>query len=166
MVKDSIILTVYNRESAVLLSTMRWLAMQDLTDTEIIVVDDVSTADYSFLDELQRVITLRRIKIEPYECYNIQGYKNPAKAFNTGLAAATGERVAILSSDVILPPDTLEAARSSYDGTFLYSPMVIDLGSFMEYCGPHRVFPMPWFLYGPRQAMLDAGGWEELLAAG
>lgn len=161
-VKESIIMTVYDREPEVLLNTFRWLSLSDLSESEIIVIDDCSTMTYEWLGPYLKELPTRWLRMEPYECCKIDGnYNNPAKAFNQALLEARGERVAIMSSDVIVPPRVLEAARKAYDGDTVWCPMVIDLATSMEYCGPHRQFPMPWFLYAPRQLCVDAGGWDE-----
>jgi hypothetical protein len=135
------------------------LSRINLDESEIVVVDDCSreALDWDTADGRIRVV-----KLEPYECYKLEGnYNNPAKAFNAGLEAARGERIAILSSDVLVPARVLNTARIIYDGSFVYCPMVIDLETSMEYCGPHRVFPMPWFLYMSKEAAINAGGWDE-----
>ena len=72
----------------------------------------------------------------------------------------------MLSSDVLVPPGVLAASRVCYREDAIYCPMTIDLASSMEYCGPHRVFPMPWFLYMPRRVAVDAGGWDEAYLRG
>ena len=45
--KDTIILTVFNRPELMLLNTFMGIANNDLSDTEILVVDDGSTIDYT-----------------------------------------------------------------------------------------------------------------------
>lgn len=160
-VGESILMTVYNREPEVLLNTFRWLASCDLTDTEIVVADDGSTMNYSWIDAYKERLNLKWIKVGEYPAYRIDGYNNPAKAFNVALANAEGDRVAIMSSDVIVPERVLMQARSAYRADAVWCPMVVDLATSAEYCGPHRVFPMPWFLYASREKIVECGGWDE-----
>jgi hypothetical protein len=160
-VKDSIIMTVSDREPALLLSTLRWLGAANLEDTEIVVVDDCSSIPYDFMAPILDAIGGRMVRLAPYECFNIDGYNNPAKAFNAGLAEAKGERLIILSSDVIVTPRALESART-YDPTeLIYCPRVVDLATCAEYCGPTRLFPMPWFLACSTEHAKRCGGWDE-----
>jgi glycosyltransferase involved in cell wall biosynthesis len=161
-VKDSIIMTVADREPAVLMSTLRWLGASDLTNTEVLIVDDCSTVPYDFMAPLLEPINGRMIRLEPYECFRVDGnYNNPAKAFNAGLAEAKGERLIILSSDVIVPPRVIEACRAFDPAELIYCPRVVDLGTCMEYCGPTRLFPMPWFLACSTEHAKRCGGWDE-----
>jgi hypothetical protein len=161
-VKESIILTVSDREPEVLLSTFRWLIAGGLDESEVIIVNDNSRVNYSWMKTLTDQMNAKWLDLEPYECFKLDGnFNNPARAFNVGLAAAKGERVAILSSDVIVPTRVLAQARQQYDERHVWCPMVIDLESSMEYCGPRRVFPMPWFLYMSRDLAVRAGGWDE-----
>ena len=160
-VGESILMTVFNREPEVLLNTFRWLASCDLTDSEIVVVDDGSTMDYSWIDAYKGQLNIKWIKLGDYPAYRIDGYNNPAKAFNVALANAEGERVCLISSDVIVPERVLAKARQTYSPDSLWCPMVVDLATSAEYCGPHRVFPMPWMLYGSRENMVECGGWDE-----
>ena len=160
-VGESILMTVYNREPEILLNTFRWLASCDLSDSEIIVVDDGSTMDYSWIDAYKGRFNMKWIKLPEYPAYRIDGFNNPARAFNAALQAAEGERVCLLSSDVIVPERVIAKARQSYDANAVWCPMTIDLATSAEYCGPHRVFPMPWFLYTSKAKCIEAGGWDE-----
>lgn len=167
MITESIIMTVYNRPAVQLMNTLYWLAMSDLSETEVIVVDDGSTEPMPWLEPLLVQMGGKLVTMEPYEAFRIDGgYNAPSKAFNRGLEEAQGERLCILSSDVLVPPRVLAAARQCYRPDVIYCPMTIDLASTMEYCGPHRVFPMPWFLYLSRQVAIDAGGWDETYLLG
>jgi len=166
-VKESIILTVSDREPEVLLSTFRWLMAGGLDESEVIIVNDGSRIDYSWMRTLTDQMNARWLDLEPYECFKIdENFNNPARAFNVGLAAAKGERIAVMSSDVIVPTRVLAQARRQYTPDSVWCPMVIDLESSMEYCGPHRVFPMPWFLYMSRELAVRAGGWDEAYLRG
>jgi len=170
--KESIILTVCDREYPILMNTLMWLARDPLESAEIIVINDGSTIDYKpLLGGLEKHMPIRWIDMEPYEACRIPNgppgsgaeatFNNPAKAFNCGLWHARGEDLLILSSDVIVPPRVMERSRTFSDDNVVYCPMVIDLGTGGEYCGPHRVFPMPWFLRMKRETAVAAGGWDE-----
>ena len=163
MVKDTIAMTVFDREPEVLINTLRWLAACDLTDTEVLIVDDCSHLTYDWVEAYKQRMELRWVTLDPYECFKIgdTGYKNPSKAFNRCLSEARSERVTIISSDVIVPPRVWDAARKVAGKGAVYCPMTIDLATSMEYCGPHRIFPMPWLLSFDLQDARDAGGWDE-----
>jgi len=160
-VGESILMTVYNREPEVLLNTFRWLASCDLSDSEIIVVDDGSTMDYSWIEAYKDRFNLKWIKMDDYPAYRINGYNNPARAFNRALQEAQGERICVMSSDVIVPERVIAKARQDYAPGSVWCPMVVDLATSQEYCGPHRPFPMPWFLYLSRAKAVECGGWDE-----
>ncbi len=162
MVRESILMTCYNREPEVLLNTLRWLASCDLSESEIIIVDDGSTLDYSWADLYKERLNMRWVTMPEYPALRIDGgFNNPAKAFNKALQEAHGERICILSSDVIVPERVLMKARQSYNPNAVWCPMIVDLATSAEYCGPHRVFPMPWFLYLSKGKAIEAGGWDE-----
>lgn len=161
-VGESILMTVCDREPEVLMNTFRWLASSDLSDSEVIVIDDGSTADYSWVDVYKNAFNLKWITLPEYPAYRIgTNYNNPARAFNMALREAQGERIAVMSSDVIVPARVLDAARKAYQKDSVWCPMVVDLATSGEYCGPHRVFPMPWFLYMAKDKAIECGGWDE-----
>jgi hypothetical protein len=60
----------------------------------------------------------------------------------------------------------LTRARSEYKPDLVWCPAVINLDDSREYCGPARIFPMPWMLYTSREALIAAGGWDENLLRG
>lgn len=170
MVNLSVVLTVHDREDVLLLSALRMLSRGPAQQAEIIIVNDASEKYwYSWFEpylsaafDKHKVITLKK-----YERFTLAGgYGNPAKAFNAGIEAATRDRVMILSSDTLVPPATVR--RSFLWDTALgpWTPRVLDLETQMEYCGPSRVFPMPWALVCDRKAVLRCGGWDERYMAG
>ena len=165
MVKDSILLTVYDREYEVLLATLRSLSRCDMTDTEVIVVDDGSTMDYAGVIAYgqKRFENFRWHRMEEYEAFRIgeTGFNNPARAFNTALSMATGERIVVMSSDVLVNPSVVRRMRRIDPGEMAWTPLVIDTESGMQYCGPARLFPMPWFFVCARSVALAVGGWDE-----
>ena len=160
--KTSIIMTVCDREPEVLMNTLRWLGMDQPADTEIVIVDDGSSYNYAWLEPYLKNHHARMVRLEPYACYSIHdNYNNPAKAFNHAALEAQGERVIILSSDVIVPPRVLAKALKFAPDETIFCPMVIDLATGGEYCGPNRTFPMPWFLSTSKKKIEEAGGWDE-----
>ena len=164
MTKHSIIMTVWNREPEVLLATLRALSRCDLSDSEVVLVNDRSDMDYSWIRAYAepRLAGFRWIDLEPYEAFRIAGgFNNPARAFNAALLAATGDNLVILSSDVLMPPKTFERIRRFDLSEMAVTPLVTDLESGMQYCGPMRLFPMPWCLAARREHALDINGWDE-----
>lgn len=160
--KESIIMTVSDREPDLLLNTLRWLRMSDMSDSEIVIADDRSRVDYEWLRHANSDMPLKWVTLDDYECMKLnENFNNPAKAFNFALEHASGDNIAIVSSDVIVPPRVVQMARKHDTSTSAWCPMVIDLASGHEYCGPHRVFPAPWFLYAKRSDIVACGGWDE-----
>ena len=161
-VGESILVTVFNREHEVLMNLFRWLNASDLSDSEIILVDDQSTYDYGWLEAYKSLMPIKVFKMDGYPAFRTEnGANGPSKAFNRALQEASGEKVCILSSDMIVPARVLAKARQDYDPNSIWCPMTMDLETSNEYCGPHRVFPMPWMLYTSREKVIEAGGWDE-----
>lgn len=167
----SYIMTVYDREPELLLNVIRSLSRCDLTDSEVIIVNDGSNIKY---DWVRMCIEARIgekagkwIDIEPYEAARIEGgYNNPARAFNVALEAATGDTVVVMSSEVLVTPRVVERIRRFDQKQFCWTPMVIDIESAMQYCGPVRFFPAPWCLAVDRKLCLEIGGWDETYLKG
>lgn len=162
--KDSVILTVCDREPVQLMNTLLWLTRNDLTDTEIIIVNDRSEQDLSWLKTYCGNLPVVWHDMEPYEAYRIGNHNNPAKANNEALKLCTGERVFWLSSDCILPPLALQKARKIVDAGAVYVPRVQDISGsygFHEFCGPKRIFPMMWFVGCRLSDCLAIGGFDE-----
>lgn len=163
-VSDSVILTVFNRDDMMLVNTIRALRKNDLTDTEVIVVDDGSTEDYTELAEMfaewfehfrwERVSTLE----DHPNAYHIDGHNNPAYVNNRAFEMARGDRIFWLSSDCMLTPDTLRNAREWVDRGAVFVPKVIDMDSALEFCGENRIWPMCWFVGHKRE---DFPGFDE-----
>jgi len=165
--KLSILMTVFNRELEVLLATLRSLRRAWPEDAELIVIDDGSTVDYSGIAEgMERALPCIWRKLAPYEAYRIAGYNNPARAFNEALASASGEKIVILSSDVIVTPRAMQAAVAYDLSTGMWHPRCLDLDSGKEYCGPTRIFPAPWMLVCGRDDLETIGGWDEAYLKG
>jgi glycosyltransferase involved in cell wall biosynthesis len=157
-------MTVWNREYEVLLATLRALSRCDLTDCEVIVADDGSTMDYAGIRAYcdSRLGNCKWIDVPQYDAFRIQrGFNNPARAFNSALLAATGDNVVIMSSDVMVTPKVLERIRRFDLSEMAFTPLVLDMESGQHYCGPTRLFPMPWCLAASRAHCMEIGGWDE-----
>jgi CDP-glycerol glycerophosphotransferase len=105
----SVVVPVYNVE-AYLLECLSSLAAQTTSDFEAIMVDDGSTdasaaiaRDFAARDPRFRLVT--------------QPNGGLGKARNTGLAAATGEFLAFLDSDDVLPRNAYELLLTALDRT-------------------------------------------------
>ena len=162
--KNSVLLTVHDRESAVLMSTLRSLYRAGISDDEeVVIVDDRSTMDLSWAKSIAKMsfLNLLWIRLDDYDGYDIEGFRTPSRAFNEALKASTGENVWIMSSDVMVTPGAITRARQIRTEEMIWTPRVIDIESGMEYCGSSRLFPMPWFLVASRKKCVEIGGWDE-----
>lgn len=187
MVKTSVLMTVHDREPEVLLATLRSLSrtgtiyaqvdsmrarvendQPTLADCELVIVNDRSGMDYSWIKEYAapRFDTVKWVDTGDYEGFRVDGYGNPAHAFNAGLELCTGDRLVVMSSDVIVTPKAVWSMNRFWDMDCLYTPRVMDLDSATEYCGATRPFPMPWFLAMPTKVAQEVGGWDENFLGG
>jgi len=180
MVRTSVVMTVFDRPVEVLLRTLRGLAECDLTDTQIVVVNDGSKQPYkavrTYVDDIFDAGVW--FDMPEYEAFRLEdGSNNPARAFNQAVSLAEGENLIVMSSDVLVPPKTMAKAHKQDFSEALWTPFVEDTygnlrdryGSSQEsreYCGPKRLFPMPWFLGMSKAHLLDVGGWDESYLAG
>lgn len=169
--KYSFLMTVYDREPELLLSTIRALSRCDLSDCEIVIVDDGSNMDYDWVQAAMsarlRGTPYKWIDTGWYEADRIgNGYNNPAHAFNVALEAASGDSVIIMSSEVLITPRIVERIRRTDLKEAAWTSMVIDIETGAQYCGPNRLFPAPWCLAADRQICLDIGGWDETYLLG
>lgn len=166
MTPTSVLMTVHDREPEVLLSTLRGLRRSGLADCELILVDDRSSMDYSWVKAYAKLFfsECKWIPTGPYKGFRIgdpeKGYGNPAHAFNVGLDLATRERLLVMSSDVIATPGAVASMERFWTPECLYTPRVIDMDMGMEYCGESRIFPAPWFLAMPTAVAQKLGGWD------
>jgi len=150
IIKDSVVLTLHNRDHLTIWNVLRALMGNDLTDTEIVLIDDGSdeahTPIYAAVCEFltQREIPFQYVEMEPYEAYRIAGHNNPAHANNRALELVRGERLVWLSSDVIIPPNTLAHMRRFEPSAAVWVPQVLDMATGMVWNGPQRYFPMMW----------------------
>jgi GT2 family glycosyltransferase len=170
MAKDAVLLTVFDRPKDVLFNTLAGLARNDLTDTVVICVDDGSSIDYVDLEDFVKTLNLPLIwsRVDTVKerpgTYNINGYNNPAHAFNAALKIATGEkaeRVFILSSDCVLPAHALEAWRRWVDIGYVPIPKVVDHDSQQVYASSSRIWPLYWWMGCRMEWIKGIGGWDE-----
>ena len=127
-VEISVVMTVYNTETAILEEAVASILNQTFQDFEFIIVDDGSageTADY--LAEIER--RDKRIRL----LVNRQNL-GIARALNCGLEAARGKYIARMDSDDISLPARFERQYSFMEK----HPDVILCGSRVEYFGTHR----------------------------
>lgn len=151
------------------MGTLRALMRAGVGDEEeVVVVDDRSAGELTWAVKFCELAfpNVKWIRLDDYECWSIDGFANPARAFNEALKAAEGETVWIMSSDVLVNPSLVRRARKVSGSGFAWTPMILDLETQRQYCGPTRLFPMPWFLVASRQACLDIGGWDEKYLGG
>jgi len=153
--RTSVLMTIYDRPYRVLRNTLHQLRRNDLTNTELIVVDDGSTKDYG---QIKDYLTQYEVPFEwidlapesyPFEPYNIDGLNNPSLAWNTALDAARGEIVVCLSSDCMIPPHALKHAKTP--GRSVWMSRVVDIDSCMELLGTSRIAPYGWFMSWNRE---------------
>lgn len=161
-------MTVHDREPEVLLACLRSLHRSGLSDSEIVIVNDRSALDYSWIREYAgpRFASVKWVPAGAYEGFRIDGYGNPAHAFNMGLEQATGDCLVVMSSDVVVTPNAVKSLERFWTPETLWTPKVIDMDSFKEYCGPTRPFPMPWMLAMPTKIAQEIGGWDESFLMG
>lgn len=168
MVKTSVLMTVHDREPEVLLATLRSLHRGGLGESELIIVDDRSSMDYSWVRDYAkpRFSNVKWIPTGDYKGFRVEGYGNPSRAFNVGVEIATGECLVVMSSDVIVTPGAIKSLERYWTPECLWTPCVIDMDSRHEYCGPTRPFPMPWMLAMPTKVAQESGGWDEAFLDG
>lgn len=170
--RNAIILTVFNRPELMLLNTMIGLRKNDLKDTDILIVDDGSTIDYADLrdtmTEMQLPFRWERcstLEARP-DAYNIDGHNNPAWVNNRAVEMTDSENLFFLSSDTIIPPNTMNSALIWDLDKTVYSARVIDMDSGVEWCGMSRTFLACWFI-GVSRALFDrVGGFDEKFLEG
>ncbi len=169
MVKSSVLLTVYDREYEVILACLRGLSRSLDEDSEVIVVNDGSSMNYAGVKAYgtKMLPNFRWIEMPEYDAFRIEpGFNNPAKAFNAALEAASGDRVYVMSSDVLVSKPVIERSMRYDFEEMAWTPLVVDTDSGMQYCGPLRLFPAPWFLGCSRKHLIACGGWDETYLQG
>lgn len=168
-IKDSVVLTLHNREALTLWNVLYALLANDLTATELVIIDDGSDEDHAAINEdcvgflKAQGIPHQFERITPYEAYRINGHNNPARVNNRALELVRGERVVWLSSDVIVPPHTLHHMRRFVASEAVWVPQVVDMATGAIFLGPQRVFPMMWCVGAPAEVCKELRFDEEYL---
>ena len=121
----SVVIPAYNR-AAELARCLQGLAANDLSNTEVLVVDDASSQELQeALGQLQEAECLQRLIRHPTN-------RGPASARNTGLAHSAHPFIFFLDADVVLPPQALQWIRETLD-LYRHRPEVAGvLGSYSE----------------------------------
>ena len=168
----SYMMTLHDREPAVILSTLRSLSRCDMTDSEVVIVDDRSNIDMGFVRRYAESVFADVLwcVAEPYSAFRIgdkiHGINGPSRAWNLALLAARGQYVVYVGSDVMVGSRVVDRLRAAPLDEAIWTPMVIDLDSGGQYCGPMRFFPVTWCLAASRAACVAIGGFDEGYLAG
>lgn len=165
--RASVITTVYNRDPRVLENMLASVRGNDLSGTEVVIVDDGSTLYEGetiwtsrpplFSDSMLRWSRIDT-KADRPDTYQIDGYNNPAYAWNRALDAAQGDIIIVVGSDCILQSRTLKAARQC--GKAVWMCGVVDIDSGAQYLGPQRIAPFGWVMAWNRKEIGDIR-WDE-----
>lgn len=168
-VKTTILMTVFNRPPRVLWNTLHALRKNDLTNCEVLIVDDGSTVDYadqkSYASQYEMPVRWLRIEADEYPgAYRFPHkdggyYNNCAYATNRGIAAAEGSRLMFLSSDCMLPKHAVAHAKRCGDHFWLAS--VMDQATNQLWVGDHRIITVNWFASAKREHIEAVGGFDE-----
>jgi len=162
-IANSILMTVFNRPPRVLRNTLHALAQNDLTNCEVIIVDDGSTVDYGDL-----VKRYRWLRIEPDEypdwTYTIPHpdggvINNPALAWNRAIAEAQGKRLMFLSSDCMVPEFGVAEAKNCKE--FYWLATVMDQATNLMYVCEKKPIPLHFFSSCKKSHVEAIGGFDE-----
>lgn len=102
----SIIIPAYNCENSIE-ACVRSILQQEVSDFEIIIVDDGSTDRTALICDGLSVADSRIVSLHQTNC-------GASVARNKGLSRATGDLVLFVDSDDLLPPGALAAYRDAY----------------------------------------------------
>lgn len=166
MPKHSILLTVFNRDPEVLGATLKALDANDLSDCEVIVVDDGSAVDYTTVKSCYPHVRWIRMEASEYPAdtfmlpHDLGGvYNNPALALNRAIDEAKGERLIFVGSDCIVPKKGIKRAKKA--GTLPWFGTVVERDDRREIMGGERPVPYHWFLSVEKSAVEAIGGFDE-----
>jgi glycosyltransferase involved in cell wall biosynthesis len=170
MIRNSIIMTVFNREPRVLWNTLHALRKNDLTNCEILIVDDGSTVDYQeqkvYCESYGMPAKWFRIEADEYPewTYTIPHpdggvINNPALAMNRAIQEAEGSRLMFLSSDCMLPDFAVKEAKKCGDHYWLAN--VVDQASNIMYVCDRRAVPFHFFSACKKAHVEAIGGFDE-----
>lgn len=163
----TVVMTVFNRPLITLTNTLMYLR-QCLPDSPVIVVDDASDKlpqlremCESFRCEYLRCDTVAEVE----GCYHIDGYNNPAHAFNRGLEKVGTQLVAIMSSDLMVQAKCADVlkhyAENAVFESAVWTPTIVDMQSGAPFLAPNVLWPMPWFMVCDRERLRAVGDYDE-----
>lgn len=166
---NSVLMSLHNRKPEVVELVMRALFANDLSDTEICVLDDNSDTNY---EPLKTALSIEpawaHVRWERYDRGDLPSWAyiqkddtmNPARVFNKLAQMAQGERLFFMSSDCVVPPNLLTRTKDFDLTKEAYHAQTIN-GDGTPYCGPKRVTPYGFFLGVSREAFNAIGGYDE-----
>ena len=162
MIANSILMTVFNRPKRVLRNTLHTLAQNDLTNCEVIIVDDGSTIDYGSLGQEYDWIWIDPSEY-PSHTYTIPHpdggtINNPALAWNRAIAEARGKRLMFLSSDCMLPEFAVAEAKKCRD--FYWLASVMDQATNLMYVCEKKPIPLHFFSSCKKEHVEAIGGFD------
>lgn len=166
--KNCIAMTLYDRNPLTVANTLASIAKAaaGIPDTEVLIVDDASSVDYSalILDMSTLGTPIRVVRCDTCSeragTYNLNGYNNPAYASNFALRNVDSEFLFWMSSDVILTPPILREALKLNLNKVVWMPCVVDLDTQGTFLGPDRLAPFGWFMATATEHF-RATGWDE-----
>ena len=167
---NSILMTVFNRPTRVLWNTLHALRQNDLTNCEIIIVDDGSTIDYECQKQFcqQYEMPVRWVRIESSEypdwTYTVPHpdggvINNPALAMNRAIAESKGRRLMFLSSDCMIPRFGIAQAKKCSD--YYWLAAIVDQASNLMYVCVERPIPLHFFASCKKEHVEAIGGFDE-----
>lgn len=106
----SFVVIAYNEEATIERSLTAMLEQRDVSSSEVVVVDDGSTDRTAETVEKLAAIDPR------LRFVRLVANKGRGHARHVGLSQADGRLIAMIDSDVIVPPDWVSRARSRLDG--------------------------------------------------
>ena len=167
MPANSILMTVFNRPVRVLRNTFHALAQNDLTNCEVVIVDDGSTLDYSDLKTEYASFNWHRVESGNYpgHTYRIPHpdggtINNPALAWNRAIFDwSNGKRLIFLSSDCMIPEFGIAEAKKCRDYYWLAS--VMDQATNLMYVCEKKPIPLHFFSSCKKEHVEAIGGFDE-----
>jgi len=142
----SVVIPTYNR-AELLAKTLRSIERQSLAPAEVIVVDDGSTDDTDRLLAAGKAIVVS----------NPGGGWGPARARNAGLNRASGEFVAFVDSDDLIPPEAFRALHRALtdapEAPFAYGRGLAALETNGDWQQQGLIAPTPEEMRKPLQSL-------------
>ena len=166
---NSILLTVFNRPPVVLQNTLNALAMNNLDNCEVVIVDDGSHIEYDqdkLSDSVPAPVRWHRIEPEEYPdwTYTIPHpdggvINNPSLSMNRGIAEARGKRIIFLSSDCMIPDFGIAEAKKCGDHYWLGN--VVDQATNAMLVCDRRPVPFHFFASAKKEHIEAIGVFDE-----